>query len=307
MKISIIGGGAMGSIYAALLAKTNNEIILIDVWREHIAAINNYGLKIEGASGKRIVNNIKASTDLNATKNSEIYIIATKTPQIEEVAIELKKFVKNDEKILTIQNGLGSGEILAKYIDPINIFIGVAEGFGASVIKPGHVHHNSMKMIRIGEMVQTNFSRVTNLTKLWVASGFEAKAFKDITQLVWEKYICNVTFSGPCTVFESTLGDLMSKPEHWHIALGCMWEVHKIGLKRGVQFSFQDPEKYVTEFGQRMPKAKPSMLLDYESKRLSEIGAINGMAINLGKSVGILTPYNEVITAMVIHKEKMMR
>ncbi len=307
MKISIIGGGAMGSIYAALMAGGKNEITLIDSWAEHINTIKTKGLKVKGASGKRLIHNINASTDINEAKGSELYIISTKTSQVREVASQLKNFVKDGEQILTIQNGLGSGDEVAKYLNPKNIFIGVAEGFGASVMAPGQVHHNSMKLIRIGEMIEEDFSRVKELTKLWTKSGFKAKAFEDINQLVWEKFICNVTFSGPCTVFEITLGELMSIPEYWNVALNCMWEAYELGMKKSISFSFDDPVKYVTKFGKRMPKAKPSMLLDHEQKRFSEIGAINGMVVKLGKNMGMATPYNEVVTTIVTHKEKMMR
>ena len=306
MKISIIGGGAMGPIYAALMAGSNNKIVLIDTWVEHINAINTHGLHIEGASGKKVVKNIHASTDITEAIGSQIYIIATKASDVEVVASQLVNFIKNNEKILTIQNGLGTGDTIAKYIDPKKIFIGVAEGFGASVIVPGRIHHNAMKLIRIGEMIPVNFSRVEWLTKIWTESGFEAKAFEDINRLVWEKFLCNVTFSGPCTIFGVTLGELMSSEQAWKIALGCMWEAYKLGKESSVSFSFDDPQKYVTEFGLNMTKAKPSMLIDHENQRYSEIEAINGRVAQLGKSIGLSTPYNEIVTAIVRHKEKMM-
>ena len=63
-----------------------------------------------------------------------------------------------------------------------------------------------------------------------------------------------------------------------------MWEAYELGMKKTISFSFDDPVKYVTKFGKRMPKAKPSMLLDHEQKRFSEIGAINGMVVKLGKN-----------------------
>ena len=85
-----------------------------------------------------------------------------------------------------------------------------------------------------------------------------------------------------------------------------MAEAYKLGLKKSVSFSFTDPEQYVTDFGNRMPMAKPSMLLDHENNRLSEIDAINGMVVTLGKSMGVQTPYNETITAFIINKEKMI-
>ena len=307
MKISIIGGGAMGSIYAALMARTDNTIVLIDNWKEHIAAIKRNGLKVSGASGNRTIKSIKASTNINDAKGSNLYIIATKTFHVEQVATQLKPLIRNKDKIISIQNGLGSGDLLAKYIEPKNIFLGVAEGFGASVVKPGCVHHNSMKLIRIGELMETDFSRVIDLAKVWENSGFETKAYSDISVLVWEKFLCNVTFSGPCTVLGITLGKLMSTPEYWKIALGCMDEAYRVGLKKSISFSFNDPEKYVSEFGLRMPNAKPSMLLDHENKKPSEIGAINGKVVELAKNEGLITPYNETITAIITHKEQTTR
>ena len=306
MKIAIIGGGAMGSIYAALMADHGHNVCMIDKWKDHVSEIKENGLYVNGASGERRIKNIEVSTDINAAKGSELYIIATKTSQVEIVAKELSQFIKDDELIITIQNGLGSGDIIAKHLKAENLFIGVAEGFGASVVGPGHVHHNSMSLIRLGEMVQTDFNRVLFLTTVWTESGFHAKAFEDIDQLVWEKFLCNVTFSGPCTAFQITIGELMDNKKYWKIALGCMKEAYKLGIKRTVSFSFTDPEKHVTDFGNRMPKAKPSMLLDHENHRLSEIDAINGMVVKLGESMGVQTPYNETITSFIINKEKMM-
>lgn len=304
MKISVIGIGAMGSIYAALMAQSGHEVCAIDTWVEHINEIKMNGLRIEGASGDRIVQNISVSTDIQISKNSNLYIISTKSSHVESVAKELSSFIKAGQIVLTIQNGLGSAERVAKYINPENIIIGVAEGFGASVIKPGHVHHNAMKLIRLGEMKKVSMKRVEELSKVWMAAGFKTKAFSDINRLMWEKFISNVTFSGPCAVFACTLGELISTPYQWSIAIGCMREAYEIGIKRGVSFSFDEPEQYVRDFGNRMPNAKPSMLLDHEKSRLSEINAINGMVFNLGQVMGIKTPYNEAITAMVIKKEE---
>ena len=83
-----------------------------------------------------------------------------------------------------------------------------------------------------------------------------------------------------------------------------MKEAYNLGLKKSIIFSFPDPEKYVTDFGDKMPKAKPSMLLDHENHRLSEIDSINGMVVELGESMGEKTPYNETITALILNKEK---
>lgn len=96
----------------------------------------------------------------------------------------------------------------------------------------------------------------------------------------------------------------MDNPVWWDIALGCTKEVYQLGQAQGIAFSFDDPVVYVTAFASKMPNARPSMLLDHHANRRSEIDAINGMAVELGQKVGIATPYNEVLSAVVRRREE---
>ncbi len=183
------------------------------------------------------------------------------------------------------------------------MLLGVADGFGASMKGPGHVHHNAMNLIRLGEMNGGPSERLERTTRLWQDAGFNAQAFDDIEQLIWGKYICNVSFSGPCTVFDYTLGELMADPAAWEIAKGCAREVAALARARKIAVDYGDPVEYITAFGNKMPDARPSMLLDHHAGRRSEIDAINGMAVELGRELGIPTPYNEVLTAVIRHRE----
>ncbi len=304
MKIAIIGTGAMGSVYAALLADAGNEIHAVDLWQAHVDAINTTGLRVTGASGDRTVTSIQATRNLADVGACDLYIIATKASGVGSAAKAIAPLMRPDSLVLTIQNGLGSGERIAQYMPTDNVLLGVADGFGAAMKDPGHAHHNSMKLIRLGEMNGGLTARLDTLTQVWVAAGFNAKAFADINQLIWEKYLCNVTLSGPCTVFDCTLGELMANETWWHIALGCTQEAYRLGQAKHINFAFDDPIDYVTAFASRMPQARPSMLLDHHAKRRSEIDAINGMAVELGQQLGIPTPYNETISAMVRRLEE---
>ena len=96
-----------------------------------------------------------------------------------------------------------------------NILLGVAQGFGASMLGPGHAHHNNMSMIRIGEMNGGITPRLNDLVKIWCDAGFNAKAFGDIEQLIWEKFICNVAYSGSCSIFKKKVGEVIDN-EHMY-------------------------------------------------------------------------------------------
>ncbi|MCP4046659.1 MAG: NAD(P)-binding domain-containing protein, partial [Gammaproteobacteria bacterium] len=137
MKIAVMGTGAMGSIYAALLAQAGNEVWAIDLWPEHVKAIAEQGLRVESASGNRVVKNINASLNVADAGQCDLYIIATKASGVAAAARDIASLMGSESMVLTIQNGLGSGERIAQYMATDNVLLGVAEGFGASLKGPG--------------------------------------------------------------------------------------------------------------------------------------------------------------------------
>ena len=234
MKIAVIGAGAMGSVYAGLLVEAGNEVWVVDLWREHLDVIREHGLRIEGASGDRTVRGLNVSDSPDAAGICDLVIIATKASGVGDAAASIAPIVGEASLVLTIQNGLGSADRLAATISPERLLIGVAGGFGASLRGPGHAHHNGMELIRLGEMVGGMSERLQRIERLWRDAGFNVKAYEDINQLVWEKFICNVTFSGTCTVFHRKVAEVMNDPLTWRIAIACGLEAYQAGVARGV-------------------------------------------------------------------------
>lgn len=307
MKITVIGTGAMGSIYAALLADAGNEVWAVDLWEEHLQVIRTSGLRVAGASGDRTVKGIRVASpaDINSVGLCDLIIIATKAAGVAAATNLIAPLLRDDTLVLTIQNGLGAGARIAKYMPTENVLLGVAQGFGASMKGPGYAHHNSMSLIRIGSMETGSKSdlAVEKIAKLWRDAGFNTQSYTDINQLIWEKFICNVAYSAPCAVFNCTLGELMNNPDAQNISQRCAVEAYEAGRAKGVNITFDDPIQYVTDFGNKMPDARPSLLLDHLAKRPSEIDAINGMVPIVAAEVGTHAPYNEVVTAIVKAKE----
>ena len=303
MKIAVVGAGAMGSVYAGLLASAGNEVWAIDTWREHIDAIRERGLRIEGASGDRTVR-VDATTDASEPGPCDLVIIATKADGVASAAASIGPLLGDHTLVLTIQNGLGAAERICRHLLPDNVLLGVAGGFGASIRGPGHAHHNGMELIRLGELGGGITERLERVGGVWRDAGFNVRCFDDINQLVWEKFVCNVTYSGSCTVFECTIAGVQANEHAWQVASNCAAEAFAAGVAKGVRFSFDDPVAHVREFGSRIPHSRPSMLQDYLAKRPSEIDVINGMVPVVAREVGTAAPYNEVVTAIVKAKER---
>ena len=303
MKIAVVGAGAMGSVYAGLLASAGNEVWAIDTWREHIDAIRAQGLRVEGASGDRTVR-LDATTDASEPGPCDLVIIATKADGVASAAASIGPLLRDDTLVLTIQNGLGAAERICRHLPPDNVLLGVAGGFGASIRGPGHAHHNGMELVRLGELGGGITERLERIGGVWRDAGFNVRCFDDINQLVWEKFVCNVTYSGSCTVFECTIAGVQGNEHAWQVASNCAAEAYAAGVAKGVRFSFDDPVAHVREFGRKIPHSRPSMLQDYLARRPSEIDAINGMVPVVAREVGTAAPWNEVVTAIVKAKER---
>ena len=302
MKIGIVGAGAMGCVYAALMADAGNEVWAIDTWQAHVDAIAANGLRLEGASGDRTVA-LGATTDPAAVGPCDLVIVATKAGQVEAAATGARALLGPETAVLTIQNGLGSAARVARILGQERVIVGVVGGFGASIRAPGHAHHNGMQLVRLGEAHGAVTPRLERIAALWRDSGFTVKCFDDIDQLVWEKLICNVCFSGTATLTGLTVGEIMADSGAWPIASGCAAEAYRVARAKGIRLDFDDPVVYVHDFGAKIPGARPSMLLDHLAGRRSEIDAINGAIPPEALALGLEAPYNSLVSALVRAKE----
>ena len=302
MKIAIIGCGAMGSVYAALLADSGNDVWAIDTWEEHISAIRSNGLRVEGASGDRTVS-MNATTNASDAGECELIIVATKASGVPAAAVAAKSIAGPNSIILTIQNGLGAAERIAESIDTSQVMIGVVGGFGASMKAPGHAHHNGMQLVRIGEMNGGVSDRLEKVVNAWENAGFTAKGYPDIHQMIWEKFICNVTYSGPCALMNATIGQVQANSDSWSVALSCAREADAVARAKKINLGFNDVETYVRDFGANMPDARPSMLLDHMAQRPSEIDGINGAVPTEAAKIGMTAPINALVSSLIRGRE----
>ena len=303
MKIAIVGTGAMGAVYAALLKKAGHEVWAIDRWREHLDVIDSDGLSVSGASGSYVVDGIRVGHTPADAGPCDLWLVATKAADVEDGGGRHRRLLRPADVVMPFQNGLGAGERVARHVPEDQIVIGIAEGFGSSIPEPGSVHHNGMRLIRIGEMGGGLTDRVQQIEQVWHDAGFNVRAFADIDRMIWEKFLCNVTLSAPTAAFDVTVGELMANPASWAVALGCMLEAHRVATATGVTFSFDDPVTYVTDFSATIPDASPSMRLDHLARRPSEIDVINGQVVVRSRALGLEAPYNETLCAVLRERE----
>jgi len=298
VKIAVVGAGAMGSVYAGLLAAAGNEVWAVDTWAEHVDAIRANGLRLEGASGSRTVR-LHATTDPADVGECELVVIATKAMDVEAAAASARPLLGPGTLVLPIQNGLGSADRVAAILGDERVAVGVAGGFGSSVVAPGHVHHNGWELMRFGERRGPAGDRIRRVATAWEAAGFRVAIYDDAERLVWEKLVGNACFSGTCAVLERTIGEVLDDPDAWRVASACAREAYDVARARGITLGYDDPVAYVRAYGEAIRDARPSMLLDLLAGRQCEVDVINGAVPPAAREVGLAAPVNETVAALV--------
>ena len=300
MRIAVVGTGAMGSVYAGLLADAGNEVWAIDTWVEHVETIRRPGLRVEGASGDRTVR-LHATTRPGRGRRLRSRRDRDQGDGRRGGGRAARPLVGTTPSCCTIQNGLGQRRPRCGHPGCRRVAVGVAGGFGASIRAPGHVHHNGWELIRLGEL-RGPAGTHRAAAEVWREPA-SLSSDDDIDQLVWEKLVCNVTFSGTCAVLERTIGEVLADDEAWSVASRCAVEADAVARARGVRLGYEEPVAYVRAFGERIPNARPSMLLDLLAGRRCEIDVLNGAVPGVAREVGLEAPTNETVAALVSAKQ----
>ncbi len=298
MKIGIVGSGAMGSVYGALLAAAGNELWLFDQWREHVEAMRTHGLRCTGASGERTVA-VNATADAAEAGPCELAIVATKVMDIEAGVGAARPMIGPKTLVLTIQNGLGNVERIQRVLSPENLLFGIAGGFGAEMIGPGHVHHNGMEAINLAELKGGITPRLERIAEVWRQAGFKVATFDDLWPVVWSKLIANVAFSAVCAATGMRVGQALANDWAFGIARACIQEAAAVAAAKGIRLAYDDPVAWVREFAGKIPNARPSMYQDLLVGRRSEIDSIQGGVVAEGAKVGVPTPTCALMVQLV--------
>lgn len=302
-KVIIVGMGAMGSVYAALMQEAGHEVHGVCKWPDHVAAIQRDGLRVHGFSGDRTVRLASVSTDTDGLEVADLVIIATKALHAESAAESARHLIGPHTVVQGIQNGLGSPERIAAVLGSERLAVGVVGGFGASCPEPGTVHHNGMEMIRFGSYAELPAADLERGAEVWRSSGFAVRTFADVDQMVWEKFIMNVTFSGATTLTGMTIGEVMQHEPAWSVARGCAQEAIAVARAKGITLDVGDPMEHIRSLGSKIPDARPSMLLDAMAQLPGEVDAINGAVVTEGRTHGVPTPVNETVSNLIRARE----
>ncbi|MDC7227086.1 MAG: 2-dehydropantoate 2-reductase [Spirochaetales bacterium] len=298
MKISIIGAGAMGSLFGGKLSAAGNDVVLYDINKAHVEAVNKDGLKIETlATGEIEVVTPKASSDANEVNGSDIMIVFVKSTATGIIADNFKKAATDSTIVVTLQNGYGNEEILKNSFGASHTAAGVTSQ-GATFAGPGHIKHAGNGPTHIC-MSDKNNDKLKPFIQALNKAGFEADIETNIESLVWSKLVINVGINALTALSGLKNGELLDYAEMKALMKDLVDEAVAVCEKTGIKLTYDNPLEVVYSVAEKTGPNRSSMLQDFDRGSMTEIDFINNAIVRAADEAGIDVPVNRTITRLV--------
>lgn len=286
-----MGAGALGSFLGAALS-SENEVVLI-ARAAHAAAIRKNGLRIEGITEGQF--EVDATSRVTAAADAEVVLLTTKAYDTRAAARELQK-VGGTAPVLTLQNGLTNIPTLLREL-PARPILGGSTTHGVTMLRPGAIRHAGAGDTYIGA-ARADETLVASTVKLFTAVGIQAQAAKDLTTTIWQKAVVSAAINPVTAVLGQPNGEVLRRPETMLLSQSAAREAAAVGKAHGAHLH-GDPWPAVARVLKATADNRSSMLQDIEAGRRTEIDAINGEIVRLGRVHKVRTPVNASLVALV--------
>jgi 2-dehydropantoate 2-reductase len=296
MNIAIIGAGAMGSLFGALLGESGQKVTLLDVRADHVAAINAEGLKIEREGHTRRVR-LAAATQPGGIGKADLALVFVKSYHTAEAARSAAAVLADGGVALTLQNGMGNADRLAEAIAAQRVIAGTT-AHGATFLGPGHIRHAGQGPTVIGMWSGGQGSAILGIARLFNQAGIETRVVDDVRPVIWEKLLVNVGINAITALTGIRNGQLLDLAATRQLSRAAIQEAAAVARASGVAVR-ADIVEHVFQIARATSANRSSMGQDVDHRRATEIGAINGIVMQEGARRGLATPVNQALTALV--------
>ncbi|CAN5343377.1 2-dehydropantoate 2-reductase [soil metagenome] len=293
--VGIVGCGAIGSLFAAHLATVEGVTVWgFDVSAPHVAAMNANGLRITGAG--ELTARISARTDATQIPPCDFGIVATKSEYTAAAIASAAPFLR-DAAVASVQNGVGNEELIAKRIGRVIRGSTLASG---AILEPGVVRFDATGDTWLGpfEPNPASMAEVEQLAALITAGGMATHALADSRGAQWTKLIFNSANNALCAATGLSIGQLGDDSTLRALVSGIIREGTAVATALGIDLE-SDPETMFDDAVAHAWGHRPSMLQDVAARRHTEIAVLNGGIVAEARTVGVPTPLNETLVAVV--------
>ncbi len=298
-SIAVVGAGAVGSYYGGLLARAGHGVTLIGR-AAHVDAIARDGLRLESAGAVETVR-VAATTELAAARGADLVLVCVKSGQTEATARALAPLLAPGAIVASLQNGVENAQTLARHLSqtvvPAVVYAAI------ELTAPGTVRHLGGGALVIGALdakpdadTQT---ALRELAALFATAGVAVTVSEDVTAELWRKLAVNCAYNAVSGLTQATYRELAALPDVRALQQAAAREVIAVAEASGVSLSPDMVLAAIERIAATMPAQRSSTAQDMARRRRSEIDHLNGFVVRRGRELGVPTPVNATLYALV--------
>ena len=297
MKVAVIGAGGVGGYFGGLLARAGHEVTFI-ARGPHLRAIQDNGLRVESQLDGTFTITGNATSNTSSVGEQDLVIFTVKMYHNSDAVSAVLPLIGPETVVLTLQNGIDNGEILAETVGEDHVMIGSAYMEGR-ISEPGVVTQNGPGIAAFGEMNVGISRRSENLLQRFQEAGWRVNLHENMPGMLWKKFAYIAGSAAVCAAANCVYEEMRTKPETRQLIRDAIEEVLAVGKARGAPI-MPDSLAWAMDSLDRFPgQGRASMAKDFTDQRPVELEGLTGTVVRMARELKIPTPANDFLYAIL--------
>lgn len=290
LQVAVLGAGAVGCYYGGMLARAGHRVTLIGR-PQHVQVFEAQGLRMQTLSFDETVK-VAASTEASAVAGADLVLFAVKSPDTEHAGAQMREHLPPGALVLCLQNGVDNAERLRAVLPGIDVAAAVVY-VATEMAGPGHLRHHGR-----GELVIEPSPASHMAAQALSAAGVPTEVSDNVRGALWAKLILNCAYNALSAVGRIPYGELVQQPGVQAVMRDVVAECRAVAAADGVTLP-GDVDAAVRRIAETMPTQYSSTAQDLMRGKPSEIDHLNGHVVRRGEALGVPTPANRALWAVV--------
>jgi 2-dehydropantoate 2-reductase len=299
--VAVVGAGAVGSFFGAMLARAGHRVTLIGR-AAHVQAIERDGLRLDMAGRVEVVR-VCGSIDLAAARGADLVLFCVKSTDTDAVASGLAPHLDSGALVLSLQNGVENAQTIARHMSqtvvPTVVYVATA------MPQPGYVKHYGRGDLVVGAMDERARAdslvtrKLQDLVEFFATAQVPVRVSQDVMAELWSKLMVNCAYNAISGLAQATYGQLAAMPSVRELQHAVVREVVMLAARERVNLPLEPSLEAMERIAVAMPDQLSSTAQDMARRKPTEIDHLNGFVARRGRELGIPTPVNQTLHALV--------
>lgn len=290
LKVAVMGAGAVGCYYGGMLARAGHDVVLI-ARPQHVEAIARSGLRMEAQTFDEQVR-LAASSEASAVQGAALVLFCVKSTDTESAGALIRPHLAGDALVLCLQNGVDNADRLRTVL-PQHAVAAAVVYVATEMAGPGHVRHHGR-----GELVIEPSGPGEAVAKALIGAGVPTDISSNVRGALWAKLILNCAYNAVSAITQLPYGKTVAGEGINDVMKDVVAECLAVAKADGVQVP-GDVDAAIRKIAETMPAQFSSTAQDLARGKRSEIDYLNGLIVQRGAALGVATPVNRVLWALV--------